>query len=453
MVMTKRSMCLMILTIYMLTLFCGVGVFVSNPILDGVRSLMQLALPLLVTASLLIDAFKNKTFNKEDKVSLIIIGLNIVWFILSIIFGINIGRQSITGIVNFTNILCILYLVSHIKLNDEQALKIKQAFFISAFIASLYGIVQYIFQIDLNIFENAKYPGIFGRINSTFFLPTLYDKYMVLIFGIICCILLDEDRILYRILFVLTGINVVLTFSRGGFIALVFVLVMFIILSIIKKRYKNLILSLVFVIAAFLIPGVNYLFQLTANYVYDKVHMPEVLRVNILPKGNNVKDDETQELPPKEVDIKDDSSLIYREYYNSVGIGIVKEYPILGVGLNNYSYLYNKQNVLDFVKNKELVAPNSKYMYPHNGYVQLSAEIGIVGTVLFLTYLFYMLYVVLKDHKVKYYSILLIILFLLGNFTESLIHNKQYMYIFVLLYAYYANKNIYIDKVKKTKKR
>jgi len=203
-----------------------------------------------------------------------------------------------------------------------------------------------------------------------------------------------------------------------------------------------------FIIIALLIPGVNYLFQLTANYVYDKVHMPEVLRINII--KNNINEVEEDEI----VDISDDTSLQYRNYYNGVGIAIIKEYPIFGVGLNNYSYLYNNQNALDYLEDKTVIDENSKYMYPHNGFVQMASEIGIVGTLLFFVYLIYVYYLTMKnaDIKYKYFTSTVLLLFILGNFTESLIYNKQYMYLFVILYSFINNKSLYIEGKKKRRR-
>jgi len=242
MTITKRSLYIIVVSIYLLVLFCGVGSIISNELLDSIRTNLQLFLPLLITTSTLWDQ-RHNIKNIDDKKGIILISLNIIWFIITILLGINIGSQSIKGLVNFVNILILLYMISHINFNKEEKAMITKAFIVSTFIATIYGIIQYLFQINLNIFENAKYPGIFGRINSTFYLPTLYDKYMVVIFGIVSCNLLKEDKIINRILFILTGLNVILTFSRGGFIGLMLVLVIFIIYSIIKKLWKNLLMT------------------------------------------------------------------------------------------------------------------------------------------------------------------------------------------------------------------
>ena len=91
-------------------------------------------------------------------------------------------------------------------------------------------------------------------------------------------------------------------------------------------------------------------------------------------------------------------------------------------------------------------------MYPHNGYIQLAAELGIIGMILFLGYMVAINISTFKVNKYKYFGLLLLGLFLLGNFTESLMYNKQYMYLFVIMYGLYSNKYNQ-DKVKKIRKK
>ena len=70
-------------------------------------------------------------------------------------------------------------------MEKEDIKEIKKAFLISFMICLIAGILQYIFSIELNTFSNDKYPGIKGRINSTFYIATLLDKYIVLMFYLI----------------------------------------------------------------------------------------------------------------------------------------------------------------------------------------------------------------------------------------------------------------------------
>ncbi len=63
-------------------------------------------------------------------------------------------------------------------------------------------------------------------------------------------------------------------------------------------------------------------------------------------------------------------------------VGMIKHSPILGLGLNTYSR--NER----FYKSKDSKADNQ---YAHNGYLQMAAEIGVLGVLSFLGALFYFL--------------------------------------------------------------
>ena len=430
--LSKRSLNIVIVSIYIITLLCGAGAIVSNDIIEYARKILLFALPTLMNVSILID--QKGMFNKikDYKGYLILIVLNLTWYIATIIFGINIGGQSLTGFINFTNIILLVFFITHIDIDEKDRCKIVNAFIISALICSIYGILQYVFKFDLNMFSNDKYPGINGRIPSTFFLPTLYDKYACLMFALAAYLTLKEDKVLYKIFYILIGINIILTFSRGGFIVLVMVFLIHIIRTIMLKKWVNLVLPLVLTVVAFLIPGFTYLFQYTANYVYEKLHIPEGLRITLVEEAEG----------DLSTDPDDDMSISFRNYYKGIGKEIIKEYPVFGIGLNNYSYIYNNQNLKDYISKTEVIDDNIPYMYPHSGYVQMGAETGIVGIILLLSYIVYICYDYIKHSniKFKYFSLLILIIFFLGNYTESLIQNKQYMYLFIIFYGLFSNR-------------
>nr|MBP3259005.1 O-antigen ligase family protein [Bacilli bacterium] len=430
---SKRSLNIIVISIYVITLLCGAGALISNDTIEFVRKILMFTLPTLMNASMLIDQKGNFSKIKDYKGYLILIILNLTWYIVTIIFGINIGGQSLTGFINFTNIILLVFFITHVNIDEENKKKIINAFIYSALICSVYGILQYIFKFDLNTFSNDKYPGINGRVPSTFFLPTLYDKYACIMFALVSYLTLKEDKLLYKILYVIIGINIVLTFSRGGFIALIIVVLVHIIRTIMLKKWTNLILPLLLVIISFLIPGFAYLFQNTANYVYEKLHIPTNLRMSLV---EEVSDDSVS------TDPEDDMSISFRNYYKGIGKQIIKEYPVLGIGLNNYSYIYNNQNVTLYIEDTSVLEENLPYMYPHSGFVQMGAETGYVGLVLILVYLIYVCYDYIRysDNKFKYFPLLILVLFFLGNYTESLIQNKQYMYIFIIFYGLFSNR-------------
>ena len=278
---SNRSVNLIIISIYIITLLCGIGTFISNNTIELVRKILLLLLPFSINVSLIIDNRKIFEFSKY-KPYIIFIILNISWYILSILLGINKSIYSIVGLFNFTNILVLLFLFTKVEIDNKARKKIINAFIYTALIVSLYGIIEYLFQIDLNTYSNYKYPGILGRISSTFYLPTLYDKYAVLLFSYVSYLSLKNDKLIYKILMLLLGINITLTFSRGGFICLLVTYLIFSIYSIMNKKYSNLLIPVIVFIISFLIPGYIYFFQSNLNYGYKKLHIPENLRIEFV---------------------------------------------------------------------------------------------------------------------------------------------------------------------------
>ncbi len=430
---SRRSINIIIISIYLLTLFCGIGKFVESNLLDQIRKALMIGLPLIMNCSFIVDNIKNIGVLKKYKYYLIFIGLNIFWYILTIIFGINIGTQSITGIVNFVDIIVLLFFISKVELKEDEKKQIVDSIIYSAIIAMVYGILQYIFKFDLNTFANEKYPGINGRIPGTFYLPTLFDKYSVIIY-ILVLSKLYKDNSLKNILFsILVSTNIVLTFSRSGLISLIIILIIFVIKSIIDKKYTNLGLPVITFLIAFLIPGFIYSFQSIVNYGYSKLHIPEKLQISL------VNQDSSKEV----TDISDDHSINDRNYYNNIGLEFIKERPLFGVGLNNYSYLYNNQNANLYLKDTS-VLKDKDYIYPHSGYIMIAAEIGIIGAFILYAYICHICFDSFKNKN--YLPLFILGVFLLGNYTENLVSNKQYMYIFILIYGILCN-NI----IKKTK--
>ena len=178
--MSSKTVNIIIIAYYLLTLLCGIDSIISNEVINNIRLVFQFGMPLVIVLMILYDNRKNLDIFKQNKISLIFMIVNIVWMLITIIFGIHKGVNSIKGLVNFSSMLLLIYLLSNVKFSKEQTEKIFKHILIAGLICASYGILQYVFKINLDTLSNAKYPGILGRINSTFYLATLYDKYMLL---------------------------------------------------------------------------------------------------------------------------------------------------------------------------------------------------------------------------------------------------------------------------------
>lgn len=435
---SKRSINLIIICFYVMSLLCGIDSIIKNDFINNIRLILQISMPIIIICSILFD---NKDFKilKKNKTSMILLIINIIWILITILFGIHKGFTSIKGIVNFSSILFMTYLLTNIEFGKEDSNKLAKHILISGMICAVYGILQYIFKINLDTLSNSKYPGILGRVNSTFYLATLYDKYMLLIFAFSGFNYLKENKKSYLLLFILSFINIILTFARAGLIGAIIVIIFYIIGCVLYKEYKKILIPILLFLSAFLIPGFKYSFQSTLDYFYDKLNIPSTIQIKLV---SELTDSTGEEIK----DINNDLSIQYRKVYENIGKEFIKEYPITGIGYNNYSYLYQNQNASLYLENDDVLSYVYEYMYPHNGYIQMGAEIGIFGLILYFGYIIYLtVYSILKSKsKYKWFSLVILVLFMLGNDTETLMYNKQYLFLFAIIYSLY--NNIYIKK-------
>lgn len=93
-------------------------------------------------------------------------------------------------------------------------------------------------------------------------------------------------------------------------------------------------------------------------------------------------------------------------------IELIKEKPILGVGAGNWQYNFLKHSVSDINK---IAHNNTTFQKPHNDFLWVLSELGIIGILLFLLIVFFIfkpaLKPILKEHNIE---LSLIISFLIG---------------------------------------
>ena len=461
--LTKKSFNLLIFTIYIISFFTSASSYFSISLIDNIRRNFAVILPGIFCILLIYENRRNLKVLLKNKIPLILYCLTIIWFLLSFIFGIKSGLESFKGFINFSVLMTFILMIFNCDLTEEEKKKIKKHLFISFLIVMILGVFQYIFKINLNTYNNAKYPGIFGRIHSTFFIATLLDKYVVLMFPLITYELLkDKDNKFYKILLIFAMLGITFTFSRSGGLIFLVMSFIFFIVTLLKKQFKNSILMVVLICIMILIPGAKYSVQSALDYAYDTVHMPKVLRldfVKLLSNGKEpiIKDVEAGKCADLDCVGDEEGSKFFRDYYKSIGMEFLKENPVFGIGVGNYYYLYINQNAKDYLQNDSIISDEYPYMYPHNGFIQLMAETGYIGLVLFISYILSFAVLKLKkDDKdnLNFYVILMILFGLsIANITECMFHSKQIIYLFAIMYGVYSNLQNEEKVVNSKKKR
>jgi O-antigen ligase len=80
-----------------------------------------------------------------------------------------------------------------------------------------------------------------------------------------------------------------------------------------------------------------------------------------------------------EINLRKDRAIQGRASESLTAWAMINQHPLLGVGLNNFTYLYQR-----YTKSLGL-APSANNRSPHDLYLEVAAESGVVGLVIFLT--------------------------------------------------------------------
>lgn len=442
MTLSKRSKTLLILTLYY-TVLLGNNELILNSVMQTILTYSILIFPLLFISSTIYDNIKKIKKIKIKKIPLILSVIVILWNIVTIILGINIGIQSIKSLVFLLVIIMLINIIINIDFSEEERKNIINHFLNAALISMVTGIAQYFTGVRLNTLDTEKYPGILGRINSTFYIATLYDKFLV-ISGIVTIYMILKNKLNYKYLALLliNSITIMFTFSRSGILVYIVILLISTLLCLFYKRYLSTLILILSLFIMIIIPGGKYAIQSSIDFVYTIIPVHENLRINLLPKTSS-DDDQIG-------DITGDASLQYRDYYKKIGKQFVKENPIFGIGCGNYSYLFNNQNASEYLNDTSILEERS-YMYPHSSYVQVSAETGIIGAILLycLIIVLFIYTLLSKDILTIITSGFLLVALLVGSYTEGLFNAKQYIIIYIILYSLLSNKKN--NKVKEIK--
>lgn len=417
--LSKLNLIILLLNIILLPL---VGNEDLNSLLHITKlvNVINFGLPLLLIVSLVISMIKNKVKFKVD-LNFIFTIIFIISLIISLIFSITYKSYTFTNLFKFIYIVLIILLLRYFDLKDSMKYINKTIIYLTIFI-SLYGICQYLFNFQLTENGIEKYIGSIGRIKSTFFIATILDKYYAFILVYLLYLLFNkkENSILLIITYILSIIALGLTYSRSGLLIFLISLLIIIIYNIIKKNYKCLLIIPITAIILCFIPGEKYIFISIYNVTYNKI----CRYLNIEVEENETKYDQ--------VETGNDYSVISREAFMDVAKKVIKNRPITGIGIGNYSYIYDNQNVNDYLKGDVIDYP---YLYPHNMYLQLGAEIGIIGLISFMVLIIYNLV-----SKKNIYAYMLLFAILTASITETIFYIKDIAYITIILISIFPKE-------------
>ncbi len=272
----------------------------------------------------------------------ILLILFLLWNLLSL-FNSDYFFTSLRGVFKVIKFLALFLLVAD-SINKKMLKRLILAMIVFSIFISIDGLLQHFLGYDLIRFKRIDKLDYLWRMNASFHDPNNFGGYLVMVLPIFISLLFSKN-IKSKTFLILIPSVVLLSFclmrtsSRGAWLAFVIAIL---ILCMLRKKGTIALAFLIVLAVSLLLPG----------YVQNRAS--SMLRIE---KGD---------------------SMWERVQIWKGGWAMVKAHPILGVGVNTWSRNFPIYKPQDY--------PDDRYA--HNCYLQMAAEIGIPGALIFLFFLF-----------------------------------------------------------------
>ncbi len=333
------------------------GVFMTAVLAPIIPTMAVAGMVALCGFSLLIRAITGKSFKWRFGLVgvfvLLMTGVYLISGINSFARGKSLQIFAIYGVM-----MSFFFVVINTVRTKKQFFDLCRAFALSGFLVCLYGLYQYVFKaggadawIDEEMFE-----GISMRIYSTLENPNVLGEYILLVMPVAIALMWRSEKIGSKIFYLgltaVMGAALILTFSRGCWIAIMVAAAIYV--TFVCGKLWGLLLLLVPI-------------------------LPFVIPETILHRFASVGD-------------MSDSSTSYRVYIWMGTFLMLKDFWISGIGMGEEAF----NQVYPFYSYSAIVAPHS-----HNLFLQVWVETGIGGIVAFLALLFAWFKQICRGHKIS----------------------------------------------------
>ncbi len=320
------------------------GVFITLFMAPIVPTMIVVGLCLLCFMSLIIKSLTTKKFTWQlDGMGLMVIVMILIYMLASVTSFAPFKSIQIWA-VYFAFMIFYFVIINTIK-TKNQLFNLLKIFAVSAVLVCLYGIAQYIFGwnvkqawMDEEMFEDIKM-----RIYSTLENPNVLGEYILLTLPVCISLMWTAKKALPRIVYggmsLILALALVLTFSRGCWLGIMAAATVFITFAT-GKLWGLALIALPIV--------------------------PFILPESIINRFTSIGD-------------MSDSSTSYRVYIWMGTLLMLKDFWISGIGLGTEAFTQD----YPFYSYNGIVAP-----HPHNLFLQIITESGVIGLAVFLLLLF-----------------------------------------------------------------
>lgn len=307
---------------------------------------------LLIAAAALAAFWFSGMRNEDRRLSLRGIGgWTAVFFcvtILSTLWSIDPSASLRFAFFHITALIVLVVLVCLIR-NEREVLAVVFCIAVGLAIASAYAVLQRIQGVETSssLTDLSANKGMPGRVYSFFENPNSFANILVLFAPLMLTMGLDKKHkvcsIFFLIAFVLSMLALIMTYSRGGWLAIAFSV--FVLILLVKPAYAPLLI----VVGCAALPI-----------------LPDTILNRILTIFTG------------------DSSIDARMHLYDGAFGAIATNPVLGVGLGS-----DVVSIAAEESGRYLIAEKMEFVHAHNLYFQIWAESGAVGLVSFLLAMFY----------------------------------------------------------------
>ena len=391
---------------------------------------------MLISVLLLIYLYDKFILKKDMKRSPKIFIIVYLLFLFFMVFGFSKSISKMLFFYTYAKFIVLgilVFVLSKYKFEKKKVNNMCEGLFYSSLIVSIIGIVQYILDINLNYNGIYKYIGSKGRVISTFFNPIYLGIFLLFIIILLLYKISTTDEkkatIKYFTIMFVDMITLLLTYTRTVAVLLAVTVVLYILFSLLNIRKSNnnickyLIVFICLIVNIYAIPGVKYLYSSTVvNFLPYKVsykllnftnnYMLTNFDLSIYgfdklentgnkqeESNNNTNENEKNEDSNSNVEENNkdsnsnveennkdsnsnveenitDASINTRNAFKTSANRVISDNKLTGVGLGNYEE-YVMHN-----KDKYIIG---KFGYPHNSFLHITAECGVItGTILYI---------------------------------------------------------------------
>jgi len=306
---------------------------------------------------------------------------------ISLFLGNNIA-VSLGDYLNFIPYIILFFITLNFIKSEKELNSLIKVLFVTSLIVSLYTIIQY-YGLD-------PYYGYLGKLTSTIGQKNWISNYLAMIFPIgFSYFLLEDNKKLKLYSFMFLSIlytTLLICQSRGIWISIVITLIFaFIIIyryklgSIFKNNKKWLIVLLI----VFLVITV----------IYSTENPLNKSRLTVAERALST------------LEVSTDPSINTRFLMWKVSFEMLKDKPIFGLGIGTFKYHYLDYQADYLIDHPNYIKNAVKAAEAHNEYLQIAAEMGLIGLISFLSIIFTFYYIVYQYFEKEHDKNKLLIIF------------------------------------------